>query len=140
MRVFRGLGYGLLLLAMGMALGSSGEALAACCMSTHVYVPPPHVVVVPHTTYIPHTTYVRPVTTGVHPHTTTTTVRTNTNLTIPQTAHARHTPHVQPVTVVTTQPTATKKRCEKGQSAAGCKKDEEQTTWSRIKGWLHSDK
>lgn len=138
MRLFRGLYCGLLLLA----IGGPGEALAACCVSTpvHVYVPPPHVVVVPHTTYIPHTTYVRPAVGSVHPHTTTNTLHTNLS-SPPPTVHPKHTPRVQTVTVVTTQPASTKKRCEKGQGGDGCnKKDEEQTTWSRLRHWLQSDK
>jgi hypothetical protein len=130
MRGFRGLYCGLLLLA----IGGSGDALAACCVSTHVYVPPPHVVV-PHTTYVPHTTtYVRPTVATVHPH-------TNLSSSPPPTVHPRHTPHVQTVTVVTTQPVSTRKRCaEKGQGGQGCKNQEEQTTWSRFRNWLHGEK
>ena len=123
-RLRRGL-YGALAL---LAVGSPGQALAACCVTTHVYVPPPHVVVVPHT-------YVHPVTSTVHPHTTINTVPATRSLSVPQTVHAK--PHHQPVqTVVVTQATPTKKRCEKGQGA-GCK-NEEETTWSRLKKWLQN--
>jgi hypothetical protein len=144
MRSFRGLYCGLLLLAVG----GPGEALAACCVSTpvHVYVPPPRVVVVPHTTYVPRTTYVPPTTSvrpavgSVNPQTSTNTTRTNLTSTHSPTVRPKHTPPVQTVTVVNTQPATTKKRCaEKGQGGDGCKKKEEQTTWSRIKQWLRSD-
>jgi hypothetical protein len=139
MRSFRGLYCGFLLLAVG----GPGEALAACCVSTpvHVYVPPPRVVVVPHTTYVPHTTSVRPAVGSVQPHTSSNTARTNLPSTASPTVRPKHTPPVQTVTVVSTQPATTKKRCaEKGQGGDGCKKQEEQTTWSRIKQWLRSDK
>jgi hypothetical protein len=138
MRSFRELYCGLLLLAVG----GPGNALAACCVSApvHVYVPPPHIVV-PHTTYIPHTTYVRPVVGSVHPHTSTNALHTNLGSSPAPTVHAKHTPPVQTVTVVNTQAATTSKRCAgKGQSGDGCKKQEEQTTWSRIRQWLRGDK
>ena len=123
--------YGALVL---LAVGVPGEARAACCVSytpVHVYVPPPHVVVIPHTTYVPHTTSVRPGTTRVNTKASTT----------PQTVRPKPHPHAVQTVVVDNQGAPTGTRCKRPQGGEGCKKkDDEQTGWATLRRWLQIGK
>ena len=121
--------------------------MAACCYTApvHVYVPPPHVVVVPHVTHFHPvtTTRVNPVTTTrVNPSASAKTL-TSTTSTL-QTVHAKPTSHprtVQPI-IVDTQTTTTSKGCKQQQTGQGCKnkKDDDQTAWAKVRRWLQGGK